>query len=432
VEQTVIGLQAGERKRLLFHATPEASGSADGVVEAGDDPLPADNVRHVVVDVPGRIEVLLVGETAEDTYYAERAFAACEGLVNARSVTRDRLSDADVARSDLILLCGAARLSPGQVTALRERARRGGGVLIFLGERVDAAAYNQRILPDLLPLRLGALRGTPGKTSAYRGLGAVERDHPLFRDLLPERFDAPRFYASYDVEGQDSLRVVARYGDGGVALCEGRLGAGRVLLFTSAVDLRWADLPLRGIFVPLLHRMAQYAVAHTPTFEATLVGQVAERPVAGAGGTAEVVSPDGSSRTVRTQASGESDVYRIGPLETPGIWRVRAGGREADRFACAVDAARGADLTALEADRLGRIFGRARLRVVGPNESLKQAVAEMRYGQELWRPFLALALILMAAEMLLGRSSASRKGAERGEREGLTSPQEKLQIVRER
>jgi hypothetical protein len=63
---------------------------------------------------------------------------------------------------------------------------------------------------------------------------------------------------------------------------------------------------------------------------------------------------------------------------------------------------------------------------------LKQAVAEMRYGQELWRPFLALALILMAAEMLLGRSSASRKGAERGEREGLTSPQEKLQIVRER
>lgn len=433
VEQTVIGLQAGERKRLLFHATPEASGSADGVVEAGDDPLPEDNVRHVVVDVPGRIEVLLVGETAEDVYYVEQAFAASEGLVAVRPVTRDRLSDADVARSDLIVLCDVARLSPGQVAAVRERAGRGGGVLIFLGDRVDVTSYNQRLLPDLLPLRLTALRGTPGRSSAYRGLGSVERDHPLFRDLLPERFDAPRFYASYDVEGQEVLRTVARYGDGGAALCEGRLGAGHVLLFTSAVDLRWTDLPLRGIFVPLLHRMAQYAVAHTPPSEAYPVGEVAERPAAGEGGTAEVVSPDGSSRTVRAEVSGESDAYRIGPLETPGIWRVRAGGREVDRFACAVDAARGADLAALEADRLGRIFGRARLRVVRPNESLKKAVTETRYGQELWRPFLALALALMVAEMWLGRAS-SRKEAGRGEgdKEGLTSAQEKLQIVSER
>lgn len=432
VEQTVISLQAGERKRLLFHATPEASGRTEGVVEAGDDPLPADNLRHVVVDVPGRIEVLLVGETAEDAYYVERAFAASAGLVAVRSVTRDRLSDADVTRSDLIVLCDVARLSPGQTAAVRDRVRRGGGVLIFLGNRVDVTSYNQRILPDLLPMRLAALRGAPGKPSAYRGLGAVQRDHPLFRNLLPERFDPPRFYASYDVEYPETVRALARYGDGGAALCEGRLGAGRVLLLTSAVDLRWTDLPLRGIFVPLLHRMAQYAVARTPVFEAYAVGQTAERPVAGGGGTAEVVSPDGSSRTTPPHVSGEDEAYRIGPLETPGIWRVRAGGRETDRFACAVDAARGADLTALDADRLARIFGRARLRVVGPNESLTEVVSKMRYGQELWRPCLALALALMATEMLLGRASASRREAVReGGKEGLTSAQEKLQIARE-
>jgi len=433
VEQTVIGLQAGERRRLLFHATPEASGRIEGVVEAGDDPLPADNLRHVVVDVPGRIEVLLVGETAADAYYVERAFATSAGLVAVRSVTRDRLSDADVTRSDLIVLCDVSRLSPGQTAAVRDRVRRGGGVLIFLGDRVDVASYNQRILPDLLPVRLVALRGAPGKPSAYRGLGAVQRDHPLFRDLLPERFDAPKFYASYDVEYPETVRALARYGDGGAALCEARLGAGRALLLTSAADLRWTDLPLRGIFVPLLHRMAQYAVARTPVFEAHLVGQTAERPVSGGGGTAEVVSPDGSSRTVRPHASGEDEAYRIGPLETPGVWRIRAGGREVDRFACAVDAARGADLTALDADRLARIFGRARLRVVGPNESLTEVVSGMRYGQELWRPCLTLALALMAAEMLLGRASSRRETMrQEGGKEGLTSPREKLQIASER
>lgn len=94
-----------------------------------------------------------------------------------------------------------------------------------------------------------------------------------------------------------------------------------------------------------------------------------------------------------------------------------------DRFASAVDAARGADLTAVSVDRLARVFGRARLRVVGPNESLTSVVTQTRYGQELWRLCLALALALMAAEMALGRASASRRegSVEEGSGEGLTS-----------
>jgi hypothetical protein len=155
-------------------------------------------------------------------------------------------------------------------------------------------------------------------------------------------------------------------------------------------------------------------VAHTPAFDAYPVGQTALRPASPDGGPAEVIAPDGASRTVRAEASGEGDVYRI-PLETPGIWRVRAGGREADRFACAVDALKGADLTAAGVDRLGRVFGRARLRVVGAGESLTDAVTEARHGRELWRLFLGLGLALMAVEMVLGRASASRGESQAGE-----------------
>ena len=45
---------------------------------------------------------------------------------------------------------------------------------------------------------------------------------------------------------------------GGAFVQEIRHGSGGVLLFTSALDGRWNDLPTRGLFVPLLHRSLFY------------------------------------------------------------------------------------------------------------------------------------------------------------------------------
>ena len=419
--QKVLPLAAGETKRAAFHATPEVAGKVTATVVAGDDPLPVDNLRHLVLDVPGRIRTTLIGQTEQDNYYVERALNAAgeRSFVLTRSLAGDQVSPQDVVQSDLLILSGVTRPPPGLLAALVDRATQGGGVILILGPGIDESYYNQRVLPALFPLTRGALRGTPGEHGAYRSLGDIDRQHPIFRDLLPEKFEPPRFFASFDLAPGPStspgaLRTIAQFGDGGAALLETRLGSGRVLLLPSAIDLRWSDLALRGLFVPLMCRMAQYAVSREPGIDAYLAGQKADRFLFTAGGRATVIDPDGNTFEVREGSSPDGVAYRVGPLEVPGIWRVRSGGREVDRFAVAVDAAREADMEPVSLDRLERIFGRARLRVVEPEESLEQVAKESRYGRELWRHFLAAAMALMAAELLVGRLSASRSRAEAG------------------
>jgi hypothetical protein len=55
----------------------------------------------------------------------------------------------------------------------------------------------------------------------------------------------------------EDSEVLLRYTDGMPALLERRVGKGRVILFTSTVDDDWTDLPLRSIFVPLVHQIAR-------------------------------------------------------------------------------------------------------------------------------------------------------------------------------
>ena len=57
-------------------------------------------------------------------------------------------------------------------------------------------------------------------------------------------------------------QILARFDDGAPALVERRVGNGRVLMWTSSLDLQWTDLPLKSIFLPFVHRMATTLAAY--------------------------------------------------------------------------------------------------------------------------------------------------------------------------
>ncbi len=61
-----------------------------------------------------------------------------------------------------MLLANVRKLDDDQVRALEEFVQNGGGLLIFPGNRIDAAWYERALFKDgkgLLPLALGALEG---------------------------------------------------------------------------------------------------------------------------------------------------------------------------------------------------------------------------------------------------------------------------------
>jgi hypothetical protein len=118
-----------------------------------------------------------------------------------------------------------------------------------------------------------------------------------------------------------------------------------------------------------------------------------------------MIAPDSSSWSVLPEESGGSVLVHPSPVELPGSYSLLYRGREIDRFAVNVDP-KECDLSATDREQFASALGATEAKVIGPGTSVAQAVAGFRVGRELWPIFGWLAVILLAAEMILGRGTA--------------------------
>lgn len=163
------------------------------------------------------------------------------------------------AAPDVLVLADAPRLSPEDEDAVLEWAEKGGLVLRFAGPRLAAEAGLFSGPPDpLLPLRLRA----GGRSLA----GAMSWESP--KRLAPFAGDGPFAGLTLPPDVTVSAQVLAEPGpdvagqtlaaleDGTPLVTEKRLGQGRVVLFHIPANAEWSNLPLSGLFVDMLARLA--------------------------------------------------------------------------------------------------------------------------------------------------------------------------------
>lgn len=418
IGQQVIRTEPGASRRLHFRFAPERGGQVPLRVELGDDDLAADNVYTSVLNVPERIRVLLVAENEDEAYFVSKALeAGSVQTVSVRTVRPDELNADLLYRTDAALLFNVPRLPAGILKFMENRVRNGMGLMILLGDRVDFRFYNSALLPGLFPASLVGIEGSPGQETTYHRLREPPSDHSIFKAIASaEGLRSPRFYAYIRIRLGETAKPVLRFRNGDPALAETGVGAGRVMLFAAGLntDRRWTDLPLTGFFVPFIHRLNRYLAAGSPGQADYSVGDRVYRNRSNVQAREALLKPPkGEPRTIWPEQRGVQSVWPVGEVDIPGVWEIYARDRLADRFAVRIDPDEG-DPTPASQERLKRVFGGARLRIVEPGASPADAIREARGGTELWRHALGLAFILMIVEAIVVRSE--RQGRRTGAR----------------
>ena len=178
--------------------------------------------------------------------------------------------------------------------------------------------------------------------------------------------------------------------------------SGEVAVLTTGIDPSWSGLPRSGFVVPLLHRLAERLSRTNSRPASVSVGddlavRLAEVPV----GRMEVEPPAGPTLTaeLRHHPGPAAVVDRAG---TPGVYRFRAGGRTVALGAVNVDP-RESDLTQADRSEVTELLSPLPLTFIDAGARLEDEVLQARYGRELWRAFLYVALALLAVEMYLAR-----------------------------
>lgn len=405
-----------------------------GTIRLPDDAVVTDNSHHFVLSPGQALQVLIVeaaSASGDVSLYLRGALdISDDGRFAVRTRRAGTIRPVDLDQTAAVFL-NDVRIDGGSAERLRGFVEAGGGVLVAFGQGSDGwPASAADLLPGTVAAIEDRLQGSGGR------LGYLDYEHPIFEVFAGPRsgdFTGARFYRARRFEPADSAAVLARYDDGSVALAELRYGRGRVLVWTSSLDAFWNDLALQPVYLPFVHRLAEYLGGRTETVPWFVTGHVVDLGDPEALQTAGLVSSeaaglvDGLEQVAitpsgSTQSLPAADGPRYLPLEEHGFYTVREPGSEPERpFVMAVNAdLEESDLARMDPEELVLQIEAAAASGDAPvtEEAFELRREDQERRQSIWRWLLLGALVLLIAETVISNMVSRRRGGAGGELTG--------------
>ncbi len=199
-------------------------------------------------------------ELLSPLYYLREALEPTADLIDGT------LSDVLLANPDVIVLADVATLSETETDAVHDWVENGGMLLRFAGPRLAASDLGRNQEDPLLPVRLRSGGRTVGGAMSWgepKTLAPFENDSPFFGLSIPEDVNVTsQVMAQPDPTLAD--RVIAQLADGTPLVTRKITGEGQVVLVHVTANAEWSSLPLSGLFVQMLERLAVSTRPATP------------------------------------------------------------------------------------------------------------------------------------------------------------------------
>ena len=439
-----------------FVFRPDSSGWHWGKVVIGPDSLDPDNVRYFVYEVRDNLDVLALSglptpETMSASWFMEIALAPdknfggeanealrplSSNIVSPSVAPLARLLEFDLGRYRAVFLTDVSQVPDHVVDSLRSYVYSGGALVVVLDDRVDIANYSLLSDPSrgepLLPARVERFVGEAADfeseaTETPEGihLGLLEYTHPVVKPFEDEKdgdLHSPTFYGYVKTQvdpDDENVRVLMWFDNGDPFLVERRLGRGVVLLFAGGGDLRYSDMPLTPVFLPLMHRVTYWLAQRGAAAHELTPGEAIRFPVSSRYASRELVldRPGGGHELVRPvlasvpgdEAGSKLPAVVYDRTDPAGIYRLTAE-HEIEgnalqpelesRFCVNVDT-RESDLSPLSPKMLKSLFKATKAEYIKTGEDVANKIRASRRGREVWRYIaLAVCLLLMTESVL--------------------------------
>lgn len=224
----------------------------EGVRSAGAVTLTDDSLKRrkiALIAGTGTAEGL---QLLSPTHYLRQALEPVAELIDGT------LADVILASPDVIVLADVARMSPDESTRLAKWVEEGGLLLRFAGPRLAASDLSRAEEDPLLPVRLREGGRSVGGAMSWgdpKALAPFAEGSPFFGLPVP-----PEVQVTEQVLAQPdpdlAARTIAALADGTPLVTRKGMGQGQVVLFHVTANAEWSTLPLSGLFVAMLERLA--------------------------------------------------------------------------------------------------------------------------------------------------------------------------------
>ena len=409
VGQVVSQFQPSKFKDFMFQVYPGKTGIINGKIVIPDDDFSMDNFRNFDLVIPNQIAVKVIGQSMEELFLLDLALSAITGETELLLIDRDLSDDVErlfLSDIDILLLHNPTNLSNSAIEDLQRFLMNGGGLIWFVGNdlnQTDPVAWPSLLkLPELIKTR--HLDG-----ESFFSTLIVDENHSLFTDLNINNMneELPQVFGYNEVRLQMNHTPLIKLNNGHPLLIESKAFGSSGFVFTSPLNLGWNDLSVKGLLVPLLHRMLILLGTKEFNVQPLLVGQDKIIDIKGDNINAEWVLMTPMENEIKLIPDYTNEKLLITQTSELGSYHVFADGNLFSSFSTVLSPHELPSIR-IEGEKLTESLGVEQARIIQHTQHLESELKEIRYGRSIWRLLLFIALSCLVIESILGRPSTER------------------------
>ena len=408
--QQSVSLQPGASSVLTMESLLKRSGYNNVFVEIEDDEIMQDNRRYTTVFIPDKIPLVIFYNDETDIKFIELALASSGNneIFNITEKSLQQLLSINLNQYDVVFVVGSEITDPRR---LKQYVENGGGLFLFPGSKTTSEDFQKTLNVFSLPIVQGSF-GEAGKNDNSVNFDKVEFNHPLFSNLFNEqtkkKIESPDIYHNLRIDPQGKGINIITLMNGSSFLSEYKFGSGKILVLNTSPVLSWSDLPVKGIFSPLINKSVFYLASKNKEEERYFAGDVVNLNLANKSvGGIKIEKPGKSEEFISPEDISQSGFLSYSNTDVTGVYKILSSNKVINGFSINHDPLESVttSINNKEFEKyLSSIDFKGKYFSINKDENPAQVVLQARFGSELWKVFIFAAIIIALIEMLVARN----------------------------
>jgi Ca2+/Na+ antiporter len=429
--EKAVDVSSFEKKEVEFDFKQDKTGSINGVLELvqsefGDDEIIQDNKYYFTLFIPDKFNIAFIEDYSSDYKFLELAFQTASKIlsdsINRRSklfnINYEKSINDNIFKNNVVFISNKKNFSDEEANILKDYVSTGGGVFFFLGNNIDAANYNNTIFNKLNTLRIDKLNADKDANENLK-FDKVDFENPVLSEVFQNQklnitadkfnIESPKINSYYELQINESSNPIITFNNNWPFLVESKFSKGRIIVCAVPATNDLSDFPLKTIFVPLIIRSVYYLGNNFEYQKNYVVGNSNLISVIGLKNVSKIILPDKSIEELKIDLTNSSENYLNLPYSEmtsqPGNYLLEDSLGATSGFSFNHNPIE-SNPDNMNEDELIKFFSGNEIKnvkVIEPNENISEAIKQSNTGINLWKYFLALAILFILAELFLSR-----------------------------
>ena len=403
VGQVVSQFEPNKYKDFMFQVFPGKTGIINGKIVIPDDDYSLDNYRNFDLVIPDQIALKIIGKSEEDLMLLDLALNAIKGnteLLQIEKRISSKLERVFLNNIDILLINDSPELTSSAIEDIQRFLIKGGALIWFAGNELDKSEL--LVWPSLLKLP-ELLRKVSLDGESFFSTTIVEEKSPLFADLdqLKIEDELPQIYSYNEVRLQSNHLPLMKLNNGHPLLIQSSSFGSKGFTFTSKLNLRWNDFTIKGLLIPLLHRMLILLATKEFNTQSILVGDRKIIDIKGQDINNDWTLITPSNNEIKLIPDYTNEKLQIIQTNELGSYNIFLNGEHFSSFSTILSPN---ELPSQDnyLKSISNNLSTDNFKIINPNKNLSNVLKELRYGKSIWRLLLIIALFCLVLESLLG------------------------------